>query len=108
MNSLNTPNQYVESIVYHCLGNWPSWTCPIWPFDYQVVAHVRASNLEEVYRLTQQVELNKHEQALVRWIEREKPHRSTMINDVVWLDDGETRELWRCTFDSWEIVPDDL
>ena len=83
MNLLSNPKSEVKSIVYHFhlhdIGMWVLGYRPVWPFDYQLVAHVRASNLDEVYRLTQHADLSSEDEALVSWTEEAFSHRSTTL-----------------------------
>lgn len=81
---------------------------PRWPFDYEPVAQVLEIDLEEVFRLTQGIELSRDDEVRVEWLDLLRPNRSTSIGDVVVVDNGNVVQTWRCTGDCWELLSPDL
>ena len=63
---------------------------------YYPAAQVRSANLDEVFRLTQGIELSEAELALVHWM-LDRP-RSSMVGDLVVNDSG----VYRCQSFGWK------
>ncbi|MCR9295423.1 MAG: hypothetical protein NXI32_22115 [bacterium] len=107
MSQINSKRK-ASATVYHFNDNFigliPRGFKPRWPFDYEPVAEVVVSNLEQVFGLTQGNYLSKAEIAKVEWLDPLRPHRSTMIGDVVVIDTGEVVETWRCCSYDWELL----
>ena len=74
----------------------PEFMHVCWPRDYEHVANVLATGLEDVFEMTQD-----------SWSDndnvfcRVKTHRSTSVGDVVITPKGEIR---RCESDGWSLI----
>ena len=108
MNYSKKHDQVAVSTVYHFhpyyFGLVPYGARPQWPFDYEPVAQVLEADLEQVFYLTQNIELSKEEEARVDWIDPLRPNRSTMIGDVVEVNVGNGPIVWRLECDRWEQI----
>ena len=87
MNKIKQKTTLTSSILFHSLNPFGDLE---WESDYYPTALVAAADLHEVFRLTQVGNhLSRGDRRRVQWLA--PPGRSTMVGDVVVLDDG----VWR-------------
>ena len=91
-----------EWLVYHCIDLQKMFSLQpqLWKEReryYQLVAVVEAETLEEVYRLTNHIDYDWRENALVRTVATTPP-RSTSVGDVLVRSDGQAWLVSRVGF----------
>ena len=65
--------------VFHAINpNYGFGEPPQFPSEYELVANVETTELEDVFRLTNHIEWEKNSQ-----VEEVKPSRSTSVGDIV-------------------------
>ncbi len=81
------------SLVYHCKE--PAERCRQFPRDFELVAAVRSTKVEEVFDLTSSIDTHWSENRKVKTF---KESRSTTLGDVIVTPHG----MFRLGFSGWE------
>ena len=79
-----------------------------WPSGYHAVVSVDSTELETAYLVTQNIELSKAERKLAHRIIGTTDsfgHRSTSVNDIVVVNDGQRPGFYLCAPAGWEPLP---